>query len=317
MAKTKANKGKGKSKQRAASRSVALPKRVLPGFDAAAKAYARLLQDPCNAPLVHPIGCPTGGILVRAQSITSLGSPTATAGVLHWTPGAIGLNNVELLTSSVLNLNTATLMAVSADAPGRAFLVSNASAVRCVAACAKIMWDGAESARAGRIAYGNSVGGFLDVGSTPTPGSIMPNLETMERMPQTKAEIRWCPNEFDLAYADPSVNTPQSEKDRRSALTVAAVSFPANTYVTIELTAVYEYLPVPTSGIALNTRSTTKSSATFHQVISAINAAAHNPWVQTAGQVLLAQLPTMGNSRVATTGFGVGGRRSLPYASEL
>lgn len=317
MAKTKPKKGKGKGKQRTASRSVALPKKVLPGFDAAAKQYARLLLDPCNAPLVHPIGCPTGGILVRAQSITSLGGVGFTAGVLHWTPGAVGLNSVELLNSSVADQNTATNMAVSTATPGKTFLASNASAVRCVAACAKVMWDGAESARAGRIAYGNSVGGFLDVGSTTTPGNVVPNLETMERMPQTKAEIRWCPNEFDLAYTDPTVNTSQSEKDRRSAITIAAVNFPASTFLVIELTAVYEYLPATSSGIALNTRSTTTSSNTFHQVLAAINAAAHNPWVQTAGQVLLAQLPTMGHSRVSQTGFGVGGRRSLPYASEL
>lgn len=317
MAKTKPNKAKGKGKQRTASRSVALPKKALPGFDAAAKQYAKLLLDPCNAPLVHPIGCPTGGILVRAQSITSLGGAGFTAGVLHWTPGAIGLNSVELLASSVADQNTATLMTVSGATPGKNFLASNASAVRCVAACARIMWDGAESARAGRVAYGNTVGGFLDAGSTTTPGNVVPNLETMERMPQTKAEIRWCPNEFDLALTDPTIATNVSEKDRRSAITISAVNFPAGSFVVIELTAVYEYLPATASGIALNTRSTTRSSNTFNQVLTAINSAAHNPWVQTAGQVLLAQLPTMGNSRVSQTGFGVGGRRSLPHAGEL
>lgn len=294
-----------------------LAKRAQVGFDAAAKAYARLLLDPCNAPLVHPIGCPTGGILVRAQSITSLGGPTLTAGVFHWTPGALGSNNVELLVSSVLDQNTASVFNASSAGPGKAFLNGNASAVRCVAACVKVMWDGAESARSGRIAYGNGIGGYLDLSSTNTPASIIPALETMERTPQTKAEIRWCPNEFDLAYTDPTVNTSQADKDRRSAITVAAVNFPANSYIVLEMTAVYEYLPAPSTGIAMATRSTTRSSNTFHQVISAINTAAHNPWVQTAGQALLAQLPTMANMRTAQTGFGLGGRRSLPYVSEL
>lgn len=317
MAKTKPNKTKGKARQRTASRSVVLAKRVQAGFDAAAKAYAKLLLDPCNAPLVHPIGCPTGGILVRAQSVASLGGPTLTAGVFHWTPGALGANNVELLISSVLDQNTATAFATSPSAPGKIFLNGNASSVRCVAACVKVMWDGAESARSGRIAYGNSIGGYLDLSSTTTPAAVIPALETMERTPQTKAEIRWCPNEFDLAYTDPTVNTSQAEKDRRSAITVAAVNFPANSYMVLEMTAVYEYLPAPATGIAMNTRSTTRSANTFHQVISAINAAVHNPWVQTAGQALLAQLPTMANMRTAQTGFGYGGRRSLPYVSEL
>lgn len=312
MAKAKGK--KGKKQVRPAKTSVSARK-LKSGFDAAASAYAKLLLDPCNAPLTHPIGCPTGGILVRAQSIGSLGGPGLTAGVLHWTPGAIGLNQVEMLASSVADQNTAIALAVSAAAPGRAFLTSNASAVRCVAACVKIMWDGAESARSGRIAYGNSVGGFLDLGAGTTPANVVPNLETMERMPQTRAEIRWCPNEFDLAYTDPSINTSQAEKDRRSAISIAAVNFPAGSFVVLEFTAVYEYLPLSASGIALNTRSTARSSHTFQQVISAINAAAHNPWVQTAGQMLLAQLPTMGNLRTANTGFG--GRRALPYVSEL
>lgn len=317
MAKTKPKKVKGKAGQRTPSRSVALVKKAQVGFDAAAKAYARLLLDPCNAPLAHPIGCPTGGILVRAQSVTSIGGATQTAGVFHWTPGALGANSVESLIANSLDQNTASAFTTVTVSPGKTFLGANASAVRCVAACVKIMWDGAESARSGRIAYGNTVGGFIDLSTTTTAANIIPALETMERMPQTKAEIRWCPNEFDLAYTDPTVNTSQAEKDRRSAITVVGVNYPANSYITLELTAVYEYLPAPSTGVAMATRSTTSSSNTFNQVIAAINAAYHNPWVQTAGQALLAQLPTMANMRTARTGFGSGGRRSLPYVSEL
>lgn len=282
-----------------------VPRSIVGQFDKAAQDYAKLLLDPCNAPLSHPVGAPTGGILIRVQTIVSLGGGAGnTASVIHWTPGAIGSNNVEFMSTSVANGNTASVFAASASTPGKTFLAANASDCRCVAACAKIMYDGAESARAGRIAYGQTLGGFLLLTSVDTPQNIASSLEHHERMPQKHIELRWRPNEYDLMMTDPGTSTGGPDKDRRSALTFAGINLPAATFTPIMLTAVYEYVPLPSLGLTQNLRSTSHSSYSFQQVVSALDRAAKSPWVTSYGTKLIDALPTVFAAATAATGFG-------------
>lgn len=81
------------------SRKAPRKTRQLLPLDKPALEYANLLVDPCTAPLVHPIYAGgDSGYLFRAESTFSWASDaTQTAGVLHWTPNAIGINGIDLV----------------------------------------------------------------------------------------------------------------------------------------------------------------------------------------------------------------------------
>lgn len=291
-------------KARKAAQAPSVPRYVRTGYDEAARAYARLLLDPCNAPLTHPVGAPAGGILVRCQSIVPFGIPSCTSGSLLWVPGAIGSNNIELITTNQVAAGDPAIFAANTGAPGKTYLTSQASDYRCVAACLQVMYDGAESARAGRVSYGQVLGGFLGLSSVTSAAGVSASLEFTERMPQHLIEVKWRPNEYDLMLMDPGTSTPAVEKDRRSGIAISLVNMPAGLVIPIKLTAIYEYNPLPGLGVSPALRSTSLSSVSFQQVIQFIDRMAGNPWVQSAGLSLVKNLPTVWNYAAANTGFG-------------
>lgn len=292
---------KGKRPSRKAKKSVKMRmvRSVRPAFDKAAMDYVRLLLDPCGAPLVHPIGTPTGGILIRAQSIVPLGTTSAsTAGILHWVPGAMNSTNNELLFAVPATSSAATSMTVSPSSPGKTFITNNASDYRCVAACARIMYDGTELNRSGRIGYGNTIGGSILLGTTTSVDAIISTLTHVERTPQTIAEIRWCPNEADMTFIDPSAGIAAQDRERRSALTIAVANYASTFPLTVEFTAVYEYKPVLGQGVVTQNRTASTSPFTVSQVVSYINQMADDPWVHAgmsmAKNIILQNAGTMG-----------------------
>lgn len=292
-------KGKRPARKVRKTAKMRLVRSVRPAFDKAAMDYVKLLLDPCGAPLTHPVGTPTGGILIRAQSIVPLGTPSSsTAGLLHWIPGAINLNNSELLFSTPSSSSVATVMGTSPSAPGKTFITNNASDYRCVAACARIMYDGTELNRSGRIGYGNTIGGSITLSTVTPVDGVISTLTHVERTPQTVAEIRWCPNEADMTFIDPGANIAPQDRERRSAITIAVANYAATFPLTVEFTAVYEYKPVLGQGVVTQNRTASTSPFTVAQVISYINSMAGDPWVHAgmsmARNLILQNAGTMG-----------------------
>jgi len=143
----------------------------------------------------------------------------------------------------------------------------------------KIMYDGTELNRAGRIGYGNTIGGSVTLTTTTAVDAIQATLTHVERTPSHISEIRWCPNEADMTFIDPSSTINVQDRERRSALTATVVNHTPNAPLTVELTAVYEYKPVLGQGVVTQNRTLNTSSSTISQVISAINRMAGDPWV--------------------------------------
>lgn len=278
-----------------------LVRSIKPAFDKAAADYIKLLMDPCSAPLVHPVGTPTGGILIRCQSIVPLGTTSAsTAGMLHWVPGGINTSNNELLFAVPASSSTAIQVNASPSSPGKSFIAASASDYRCVAACARIMYDGTELNRSGRIGYGNTIGGSITASTTTTVDAIISTMSHVERTPQTVAEIRWCPNEADMTFIDPNATIAAQDRERRSALTIAVANYASTYPLTVEFTAVYEYKPVLGQGVVTQNRTSSTSPFTVAQVVSYINSMSGDPWVaagmRAAANVVLNNAATMGYS---------------------
>jgi hypothetical protein len=248
------------------------------GLDPSARAYANLLRDPCNAPLVHPTYAGSdGGYLVRFNAMNTFGLlPTSTAGVVHWIPGVInasgGLNNSLLACESTGSATAAAMTAVNnLYTPGGLFLQSNASEYRCVAACITIYWPGSELSRAGLISTGNTDGALLTPGASVQPGQVFPVMSYTERVPEGKIELRWRPSSADQLFSSSSVavtNPTTQDSAKNAALTLFYYGLPAGAGINVEFTAVYEYVPSVTLGMSVTPNSRSMSSNTLDQVVN-------------------------------------------------
>lgn len=244
-----------------------------PMLDQNAAAYARLLADPCNAPVVHPIY--TGGdsgYLFRAENFISVGTgATDTAGYLHWTPGAISSSSAELLVANGADPSTSLVNSTSLGTPGKTFLATNARGVRCVAACLRVSYPGSESSRSGRIHFGHTQAGIIDAGEGFYPNTVALLLQNYSRTPADFAELFWKPSAADMEMVDPSVATTGPLRDRHSALTLAWAGLPAGVGLTVHLTAVWEWVPAASVGITGNNASKAMSNNTLDQVLDYLN----------------------------------------------
>lgn len=265
MAKTKS---KQKKKQQPKSRRPAVTR----SLDPYAYAHARLLVDPCGAPLCHPV-YPGGdaGFLFRADCVLTFGGgATDTAGFVHWTPGYVNNSNSELVVGAAAAGSTAIVAASQGNGPGKAFLAANAAGVRCVAACAKVTYPGTESSRSGRLHYGHTQGSTVDVGDSIPVDSIAPLMQHFTRTPPEIVEVLWRPGIADTEFNDPTANSNATLRDRKSSITLAWAGIPVNTGMTVHFTAVYEWVPRINTGLANNVAGKSQSRNTMDDVLDAL-----------------------------------------------
>lgn len=244
-------------------------------IDQNARAYARLIADPCRAPLVYPTySGGEGGYLIRAESFVTYGSGTETSGFVHWTPGFMNTTNSELLYATVTDPGGNIVGAnVSPDSPGKGFMAANAASMRCVAACLKFTYAGAETSRSGRVHIGTTNGGFINAvaGTTRSVNRIASQLQTYGRTPAEGVECIWKPASGDQMYVNPQVAENVAVRDQKGSITCAWAGLPAGANVTIHYTAVYEWQPSSATstpyGIANDSISRNMSNNTLDQVI--------------------------------------------------
>nr|WPR18308.1 MAG: hypothetical protein [Chemarfal virus 166] len=292
-----ANNGGGKRGGRARGARLAAGRGRM--LDQKAIDYARLLSDPCNSALVNPV-YPGGdaGFLFRAESFIGIGGGAGeTSGVLHWTPGYVNFSGTELIGFGAANGSTASTVSVQTGVPGKSFLQSQSRAARCIGACMKITYAGAESARSGRIHYGHTSSGMLDAGTTNAVDSIAQTLMHYGRTPAETVELIWYPGIGDFEFNDPGEPAGTLLRDRKSALTVAFAGLPAGVGVTVHLTAIYEWRPATGQGIGHNALGKTRSVNSFDDVMDYLLSNGET-FVRHAGQAV-------GHAAGAVIGAGV------------
>lgn len=270
-----------------------------PILDPAGAAYARLLADPCNAPLAHPVYAGSEGAYVvrfNAKNTYGTASGTTTSGVLHWVPGAISpsstYNYTQIFSEAPNPSTAATLNAeLLTRTPGASFLATNASAYRCIAACYTIQWAGSELTRAGFVAVGNTSGATLLQGAAPAPGTIYPLLNFSERVPEEKLEIRWRPGSFDQTFSSiggSAIAPSTSDLSRAGALTIFYDGLPAaGAGIVVTQTVVYEYIPSLSLGMGTTPNSRNTSNNTLDHVIN---------WLDSKGNWMLEGAKAVGRA---------------------
>nr|WRQ65078.1 hypothetical protein [Tolivirales sp.] len=270
MVKSKKNKNNVSSRRTKRPVVVRVPRS---GLDASALAYAKLIADPCNAPLAHPTYSGTeGGYLVRCESFGTISTqPGAVAGAISWVPGAIGSEGVELSGFAAGDSTTPNLVAPfqpAVQTPGRDFLRGNASLYRCVAACLKVSFPGAESTRSGRIHYGQASGAFCKNGTSYSVNALAGGLSHYSRTPADEIEIIWKPNDADQLGRDPNLTTALQDYERRAAIVVAFAGLPATVGLTIRMTAIYEWQPMSGEGLSNPNLSKSPSRNSLDEVVN-------------------------------------------------
>lgn len=266
MTKTNKKRSKQTSKPKAQARRVGAA-----SLDRGAAEYARLIADPCNAPLVHPTYSGTeGGYLVRTESFYTIATGAAdTATYLQWTPGLVGNGDAILDSWATGGDVSAGPASNGAKAPGYTFLIANANAVRCVAACMKISYVGSESARSGRLHVGH-VSGATITSAARSPNVVASALTHYTRTPAQEVELIWKPGDGDQLFRGPGGGYTISDAAMRQSLCLAAVGLPVATGLTIRMTAVYEWQPIVTDQLSTPSMSKNMSDKTLDQVINVL-----------------------------------------------
>jgi len=265
-----------------ARKAVVQARRSVPRFaslDAAGAAYARLLNDPCAAPLAAPVYMGTGaGYLTRATFDASF---TQDSGYIALVPGCWGTGAT---TSAVVyatgSSSGSTLAGTYTPGPGSGFLAGVAQEARPVAACLQLMYTGTELNRAGVINR-SQINGNESIGfSGNTADAIAGSFPLESRMPDSQPiEVKWAPGilDGDFAYAGTTQTTGQ-----RGAVAILWRGLGSGT-IKVRATVVYEWRPTPSEGVIAPSASGSKSRNTMDEIVGVLSAAAPN-WAYEAAR---------------------------------
>lgn len=261
-----------KNKQRSNKMSTKMTKNTKPAtrsIDAQGAAYARLLMDPCNAKITHPnYAGGSAGYLIRSEKTISLAPTAHTDGLIRWAPGTMGANGQDCIFMTASTPQSQVGVAPVTNPPGKEFLGASASSYRCVAACMKLIYPGAELNRSGMVYAGNVTAQVVSLGDTVSIEEVVPLLPSYTRMPDTEIEIKWRPGFADQGFIDPNHSLPIDDLAAHSAMALAFSGGHVGTGVTIRMTAVYEWLPSFGKGLAVPASARSTSAYTLDDVLN-------------------------------------------------
>lgn len=169
---------------------------VASGLDSGAAAYARMLLDPCNAPMLPPTFSGMGtGQYRRFRTVFTI--PTSVEGTFQFSPGI----NIKTVATHVL-ANQGTNYTFNNSA-----LFSNAELdgtveSRCLAACVKVRYIGPESARAGVIGMRTSPFAYLEGAQVSSNAVQMSECAVLNRIGEVLHEVKFVPGVGDEVFTN-------------------------------------------------------------------------------------------------------------------
>lgn len=199
----------------------------------AVKDYARLLFDPCNAPIAPGmIGNGSGTNIARFETdFTVLTGVSDTTINLAVSPMQQAIWQ-GTTTTDIVNITWAS----SNPFPGAA-RIANAAKIRPLACCLQMSWVGAEQSRQGVVAMGNGImKGASPASGTITPAELRSAMPYVFRMPDQQVGIKWRPTETDLEWRPAGTSN-----SRETVLWASVGGIPASTAVRFRITVVLEW----------------------------------------------------------------------------
>lgn len=247
-----------------------------PSLDAHALRYRALLADPCNAPLVAPPYEVAGsGYFIRVHQVLALANVD---GIVQFNPTGLSSSTDSFAMWHIgSSASTGGALGTIGGNTGPNILYSTGGLVRAyrpVAGCIKLMYTGSELNRQGTIfPIISQKGPVLRSGRTST--SSLTNYLTAfgpgSRLGSRVHEVKWVPtNTIDEMFVgqsdgDDTLNAPYGG----TTVGFAYQNVPSGT-LSVEMTFVYEWVPVSYIGPSSSTVAISPSRNTVHDVLRSI-----------------------------------------------
>lgn len=231
------------------------------GLDLHGAAYARLLRDPCNAPLVAPVYMGAGsGNYVRVRKILTPLVDSNTSLQFGWDPATNAAWYGQGIGGAVGSIGQADpLITHSLGNIWKQF--------RCMAACVKVRYVGPEMDRAGVVGLLCAPPMFTPLATGVSSSSILGSCACIHRVGDVLHEVKWVPDN-DVSWTKAtSVFDPTSFGNDNTLQVVIDSAVPNS--IMLECTVVYEVAYQATAGM-VSTAQISKSRNTFNQVAQAL-----------------------------------------------
>lgn len=259
------------------------------GLDSAAIAYARLLKDPCNAPLVPPVYQGSGsGNYVRVRKFVAPLVDTNTSLQYCFDPQT----NFRWFGQAVADATG------NVGQPDQVFSQTNWKQFRCLAACMKVRYIASEMERGGVVGLICSPPIFTPLQTGVGSGNTLGSCAVIHRFGDVLHEVKWIPDN-DVSWVKATSTGDPTSYGTENVLTAILSNVPAQS-VMIELTAVYEVAYQFTAGM-VSTSQVSKSVNTFNQVVHALGEPVN--WLY--GNVIAPTVKSLATAAVNTTMSGM------------
>lgn len=235
-------------------------------LDELAVKAAHMYYDPCGAELSQSVYGGDRGYVNRFTTNYNAGTATGETAFINIFKAGV---NVNAAFSAVSSSTTVTIGYSDTQAPGAAFLNTNASKVRCLGACYQIRVIAAPNNVTGMIYYGVIPASTLPEGTVASVNDIFPFLThsvAASQVAMQPLEVKWSPGLFDDKYC-PTTGIVADDDTDRNILVVVGSGFAAATGVNVRSTAIYEWTPASTIKMAVDATSSKMSRCDFSCVI--------------------------------------------------
>lgn len=169
--------------------------RVANGLDASAAAYARMIMDPCNAPMLPPTYSGMGtGQYRRYRTIITIPA-LAVEGTYMFTPGY----NTFLAATHVVG-NVGLPYTFNQSGLFGSPELDNTNESRCLAACVKVRYIGTEGDRKGTIGLRTSPFGYVTNGQVSDNPTMLREAQVINRTGEVLHEVKFVPGAGDEIF---------------------------------------------------------------------------------------------------------------------
>lgn len=242
-------------------------------LDAGAKAWLKLLSDPCGADLAHPCyGGTTSGYLTRMRYTYTVPA-TAVDFIAEWNPSELTSSFVRYCWATSVGGSLGNASNIPGGVPAPFLTNSVVGRYRPVAGCLKVHYTGAELDRKGSVGLNLSFGETLvdgeGIGSS-APAMLAP-MATVARLGSVAHEIRWLPGLSDGEFSSSASGDDKSwSQEGGGSIQVVITGMPAGTAM-LEFISVYEWQPAEESSPGLrSTMEGPRSRNHLNEILSAV-----------------------------------------------
>lgn len=235
-------------------------------LDVHAARAGHMYYDPCGADLVPTVYPGDRGYVNRFVSgWTAATAALETTAIIIHKPGvnvAFNIGDASAATAKLIGYS-------DTQAPGAAFLNSNATKARCTGYCINLKINAAPVDMTGQIYYGVIPASSVVEGaslSASTLVSLLTHSVAASQVGMQELEVKWSPGAFDDRYCPVSGVTGDDDTDR-NVLVIVAVGLKAATGLHGRSTAIYEWTPTAASGATIDSTSIAPSRCDFSCVI--------------------------------------------------